>query len=216
MRAWLVVLAACGGTEAAPRETSVKLDPKSGLCVTKGVLATTVSAPTLRAVKPGTSGESAALTFVYRGDTETTRALASGKERRQLGLKLRAANGCNLVYVMWRLDPKPMLDVSVKSNPGMRTHEDCGAGGYVKVKAAETSPVPALVVGEKHVLRAVIEGDELRAYIDDALAWRGTLPGAARALAGPSGLRSDNLAFELVAFDAPNGSPSKCTAADAD
>jgi len=145
------------------------------------------------------------VTFVYRDATEHERALASGDDRRQLGLKLRAANGCNLVYVMWRLDPRPQLDISVKYNPGMATHEECGATGYKKVTRAAHGSVPLLRLGERHTLHAEIHGDELTVWIDERPAWRGTLPGHARALSGPAGLRSDNLAFDLVAFSAAPG-----------
>jgi hypothetical protein len=99
----------------------IKLAPigRDALCVTKGAarVGERVTRPTMRAFAHETSGDAAALTFVYRGETEHARALASGQERRQLGLKLRAANGCNLVYVMWRQGPKPKLDISLKYNP---------------------------------------------------------------------------------------------------
>ena len=174
------------------------------LCVTKGRIASAkITEPTVRAVATSSTGDGAALTFVFRGDSARTRELANGDARRQLGLKLRAANGCNLVYVMWRLDPKPKLEVSVKVNPGMATHRECGADGYTKVKPAHAEAVPALETGGTHTLRAEIHGDELTAWIDDAVAWRGTLPDVARTLAGPSGLRSDNLAFDVVEFRAP-------------
>jgi hypothetical protein len=212
-------LAACGGkpTEAAP----TKLEAKDGLCVTKGAaaLGRKVTEPTVRAVALGSEGNIGTLTFTFRGDSDKIRELASGQARRQLGLKLRAQNGCNLVYVMWRLDPKPMLEVSVKSNPGKRSHEECGANGYTKVKAEKSLPVPELVAGDTHVLRAEILGDELRATIDKHLVWRGTLPASARTLAGPSGFRSDNVTYELVAFDARKGetqAPAKCSAEHAD
>lgn len=215
------LVVACSGnksTEAAP----TKIDLKDGLCVTKGavVIGARVADPTVRAVKIGSSGDAATLTFTFRGDTATTRELASGKTRRQLGIKLRAQNGCNLVYVMWRLDPRPMLDVSVKYNPGAVSHKDCGAGGYTRVKPAEETHVPVLAIGDKHTLRATIDKSELRAYIDDQLAWRGTLPASAHAMTGPAGLRSDNVTFDLVAFDAPAGSsaaaPPKCVAEEHD
>ena len=203
-RAALLVLAACGSRlEAAP---PVKLDAfaSDALCVTKGRIASAkVTEPTVRAVATTSTGEGAALTFVFRGDSARTRELASGDARRQLGLKLRAQNGCNLVYVMWRLDPKPKLEVSVKLNPGMVTHKDCGADGYTKVKPRHAESPPVLAAGATHTLRAEIAGDELTAWIDDAVVWRGTLPETARALAGPAGLRSDNLAFDLVEFRAP-------------
>jgi len=198
--------AACGGeTEAAPpRARADRLVAVDELCATRGAAApgARVTAPTMRAVALGTSGDRAALEFVYRGDTDDRRAFASGPARRQLGLKLRAADGCNLVYVMWRLDPAPMLDVSVKRNPGARDHAACGANGYTKVRPTQRARVPALVAGARHELRAAIAGDVLTAWIDDVVAWRGTLPASARRLAGPTGLRSDNLAFDLVRFAA--------------
>lgn len=204
----------------------IKLSPvaKAALCATKGEarIGERVTQPTARAFARDTSGDAAALTFVYRGATEHERALASGDDRRQLGLKLRAANGCNLVYVMWRLDPRPQLDISVKYNPGMTTHENCGASGYKKVTRAEHGSVPRLVIGERHTLRAEIDGDELTVWIDERPAWRGTLPGQARRLSGPAGLRSDNLAFDLVAFSAAPGTTNtrsierRCRAADSE
>jgi hypothetical protein len=216
---------ACGNRPAAAGDKLDRQEPpvikvqpiaKEALCVTKGAarIGERVTQPTLRAFAHGTSGDAAALTFTFRGETEHTRALASGQERRQLGLKLRAANGCNLVYVMWRLDPRPALDVSVKHNPGMATHKQCGAGGYHKVKPVEHAAVPPLVAGETHTLRAEIHGDELTAWIDDQPAWRGTLPDRARELSGPAGLRSDNLAFDLVAFSAPAGAATHAAAAE--
>lgn len=208
----VLALAACGGNQGqtAPDRGSGKLEPVTDLCVTKGraTIGAAITEPTMRAVALASQGEAAAMTFTYRGHTEQTRELASGQERHQLGLKLRAQNGCNLVYVMWRLDPVPRLDVSVKINPGGRTHADCGANGYTKVKGTSDSKltlVPVLAAGDTHTLRAQISGDELRAFIDDKLAWRGTLPDSARELVGPAGVRSDNIGFDLISFSAPPG-----------
>lgn len=220
--AWLLVAAACGSpTEAAPKaRRAPPLAPAKDLCVTRGraSFGDQVTDPTMRAVVPGTAGEAASLEFVYRGDTTSTRELASGSARRQLGLKLRARDGCNLVYVMWRLDPDPKIDVSVKSNPGARDHAACGADGYTKVRPTKSWRVPALAVGDRHTLRAAIAGDDLTVWIDDRVAWRGALPRSARALTGPAGLRSDNLAFELVGFAAPrdDGADTSCRAEHAD
>ena len=200
-----ILLAACGSKLEASPERTVKLVPITDtLCVTKGVakVGTTVNEPTMRAVAPGTSGDGAQLDWTYRGDTATTRELASGSARRQVGLKLRAQNGCNLVYVMWRLDPKPMLEVSIKLNPGKVSHAECGADGYTKVKPTKSWPVPVLADGDRHVLRAAIAGDDLTAWVDENVVWRGTLPAEARGLAGPAGIRSDNLRFDLHAFSA--------------
>ena len=228
----LAALAACGKSKNAERieqrEAIDKMKPTiaitpvapDAICVTKGALDhMAVKVPTFRAVAVGTSGEAVSLEFVYRGQSDDTRALASGQLRRQIGLKLRAANGCNLVYVMWRLDPKPFLEISIKVNPGMRTHEECGANGYTKVKKSSYhTAVPALLTGEKHQLQAEIVGNELFAWIDGTLAWRGDLPDEAKDIAGPSGIRSDNLAYEIAAWSAPQGSTGaekpKCVAPD--
>ena len=59
-----------------------------------------------------------------------------------------------------------------------------------------------LAIGDKHTLRAAISGDDLTAWIDEHVVWRGTLPASARTLVGPAGFRSDNLAFDLVGFSA--------------
>jgi hypothetical protein len=217
--ALLVALVACCGSKRQEKHadhveapvTLNKLDPHNDAaawCVTKGVaaLGARVDDPTVRAVARGSGGDAASVTFTFVGQSTQTRALASGQLRRQIGLKLRAENGCNLIYVMWRLDPKPFIEVSVKRNPGMRTNEECGANGYTKLKRPdERGDLPDLEAGSTHTLRAAIEGDELTAWVDDKLMWRGALPDEARELKGPAGVRSDNLAFDLVAFAAPAG-----------
>ncbi len=193
------------------------------LCVTKGKLADAhVEVPTFRAVALDRGGDGAAAKFVVHGASANERALASGQERRQIGLKLRAENGCNLVYVMWRLDPKPAIDVSVKRNAGQRTAKECGAGGYTKVKPASAlsaADMPVLDDGSEHELRAEIAGDSLVVWIDGRTAWLGALPETARTLAGPAGVRSDNLDFDLrgLAVDAASrvDVTAKCVTGDA-
>jgi hypothetical protein len=180
------------------------------ICVTKGAIGpgSLVDVPTFRGVALGTSGEAARIDFVYRGRSRGERALASGQVRRQIGLKLRAADGCNLVYVMWRLDPRPQVEVSVKSNPGARTHAECGARGYTKLKPTNYNGASDPVVGQRYSLSAQITGDDLRVWIDNRLVWQGTLPYGAKSMSGPSGLRSDNIAYSVVAFGAPAGGAS--------
>ncbi len=209
------MIAACGkhGGHASAAEPPPPPDPAaqptlplervdlSTLCVTHGPSGTVreeVTTPTFRAIARGHAGDAASLRVRVRGSTTESRALASGQERRQLGLKLRAADGCNLVYVMWRLDPKPKLEVSVKRNPGAHTAKECGNRGYTKVKPAGALPPPSLDDQLPHELRAEIRGDALTAWIDGKVAWQGTLPQAARELAGPPGVRSDDLAFQIV------------------
>lgn len=198
----MTIASGCGGrhAEAAP-PPAADLHPvaPAALCVTKGAIEdATIAEPTVRAFALGSHGDDAQLSFTYAGKSDRARALASGQLRRQLGLKLRAVDSCNVVYVMWRLDPHPRLEVSVKRNPGMRTHAECGANGYTKVRAAHAEAVPDLTEGSSHVLRAAIVGDALYAWIDGALAWQGRLPDDARELSGPAGLRSDNVKLERV------------------
>ena len=236
MRAVLVAAAAvsllafaCRGssTQAAPEKSMTEkpvprlaVSPIAAdrLCVTMGAAAigAKVTEPTMRAVALGSSGDAASLSFVFRGNSATTRELASGESRRQLGLKLRAQDGCNLIYVMWRLDPKPAVTVQLKLNPGKRTHKECGANGYTRLKPSRIpggtpgslTAVPALSPDEPHTLRAEISHDELLAWIDDLLVWRGPLPPDARGLSGPAGIRSDNVSFDLVSLSAPAPSAS--------
>lgn len=175
------------------------------LHVTKGAAPDgKVNSPTFRAVMPGTSGDAVSLAFVYRGWSHAMRLLASGQERRQIGLKLRAANSCNLVYVMWRMDPME-VEVSVKANLGKHLHSECGVNGYTKIHPSYHADVSALVVGSSHAMSAEIVGDELLAWIDGRLVWRGQLPGVVHSIAGPSGIRSDNVAYDIIAIRASSG-----------
>jgi hypothetical protein len=199
--------------EAAPGDhvPSVELAPvaKAALCVTRGAIdGVSIAEPTMRGYASGAAGDAAQLTFTYHGESTETRTLAGGQARRQIGLKLRAQDSCNVVYVMWRLDPRPALDVSVKLNPGGSTHEQCGADGYTKVRAYRKLAVPALRPGATHTVRAEIVGSELLAWIDGRLLWRGRLPDAARALRGPVGVRSDNVRFDLIELAAARADSS--------
>jgi hypothetical protein len=208
----LCLAVGCGHTnsvEAAPidKAPAIEVKPidKANVCVTKGAIGDGVVAePTMRGYAVGAGGDAASLTFTYKGETENTRELASGEARRQIGLKLRAQDGCNVVYVMWRLDPRPKLDVSVKFNPNMRTHEQCGANGYTKVKPYKKTFIPAFEYGKTHTLRAEIVDDDLYAWIDGKLLFQGRLPEAARSISGPAGIRSDNVALDIVELAAPS------------
>jgi hypothetical protein len=156
-----------------------------------------IEAPKVRAVVPSVTSPVAELRFTYLGPAELQRTLASGELRCQVGLKLRAQDGCNLVYVMWRISPKPGLVVSVKYNPGQHTSAACGNRGYTNVSARQTGPVPTLAPNAPHTLRADLEGQELRVLVDGALVWAGELPREMLDFEGPVGLRTDNGRFEL-------------------
>jgi hypothetical protein len=217
------VIAALGcGRSAAPAKSdpTAKLSPAktAGLCITKGTVGpaegqvlreTRVDDPVVRGFAKGSTGDAAAIDFVYRGKTDTSVPLASGDVRAQLGLKLRAADGCNLVYVMWRFEPKPEVVVQVKSNPGKHTHEECGANGYTRVKPAKSAKVFPPVVGASHRMWAELDGDSLVAWIDDRIVWQGTLPDV-KDLQGPAGFRTDNVKADLALLVAADPSaPAK-------
>jgi len=169
-----------------------------------------VREPKMRAVVDASDGDAAELRFTYLGPADGEARLASGELRRQVGLKLRAADGCNLLYVMWRIEPKAQLVVSLKRNPGQRTHAECGARGYRNLVArAGTQPAP-LSPSTEHRLHAKLEGRILRVWADRALAWEGDVGDEVLALHGPAGVRSDNAKLELellVHAAAASGAP---------
>jgi hypothetical protein len=123
----------------------------------------------------------------------------------QFGLKLRAADACNLIYVMWRVQPESKLVVSVKSNPGAHRSAECGNHGYQNIKPQSSAPVPAVAPGQMHTLRAIVTGSELQAWVDGRPVWRAQLGAVAGAMSGPAGVRSDDarLEFELAVDQAP-------------
>jgi hypothetical protein len=181
--------------------------------VTEGVLTgrddshLAVAVPKMRAYINQGDALGAQLQFTYLGPTRTQSALGSGAIRVQFGLKLRAADPCNLVYVMWRVEPESKLVVSVKSNPQVHTSSQCGNRGYQNIKPATARAAPAVRSGQSHTLRASLRNNELLAYIDNELVWQGGLSPQAAAMNGPAGIRSDNaqLEFELRAEPATPG-----------
>src|SRR3954453_23199793 len=130
-RALLVAFAPCSSSHPAAPTTKVEAVAPDRMCVTHGVMqGTQVADPELRAVATTSGGDAAALTFKMHDWPTDTKALRSGDVRHQLGLKLRAADGCSLVYVMWRLDPPmPSVEVQVKRNPGAANNDECGTSG---------------------------------------------------------------------------------------
>jgi len=213
------VVSACGVPVASKRaEGPLQSVSPASLCVTLGQVKPVgerqmeVTAPAMRAVVADSSAPIATLHFVYEGPSDGSAPLANGEVRRQIGLKLRAENTCNVVYVMWRIEPESGLAVSVKHNPGKRLHTECGTEGYRNVTPRQAGPVPALKPGDEHFLQAVMRDDELKVFIDHQLAWEGDLGPEAIAFAGPVGVRTDNgrFAFELAAVGTGGTSAADC------
>jgi hypothetical protein len=157
-----------------------------------------VRRPGMRAVVSGSLGSSASVTFTYLGPTRDEVPLASGELRRQIGLKLRSQDTCNIVYVMWHIAPRQGINVQVKSNPGLATHDECRDSGYQSVQATTKVEARPIRVGERRTLRAEIESRALRVYADDVPVWEGTLPMQVLAFDGPAGIRSDNGVFDVT------------------
>jgi hypothetical protein len=175
----------------------------SQLCVTEGTLTPQgehlfVDVPKCRAVAALATDPSAELRFTYLGPTTETTALGSGRVRRQIGLKLRAQNGCNLVYAMWRLEPKNEVAVQVKRNPGQSTFAECKNGGYRNVQPARSAAIPDVAEGSSHVLRAEMRGADLTVWADGAVVWQGNVGDDALSFDGPVGLRTDNGRFAIA------------------
>jgi hypothetical protein len=210
---------------------------RSGLCVTNGAVSmlsdgrlaidTPSSRAVVRAATENTSDQVAEIRFRYMGPTQASKPLASGELRRQIGLKLRAEDTCNLIYAMWHIEPDAKIAVSVKRNAGMHTHEQCHAGGYVNFQAPRRVDLPPIRPGETHTLRAELHGNNLTVAADGKVAWQGPLGSQLPSLNGPPGFRTDNARFELEYYAgrpakappqaqrAPPG-PDKCVMSEGD
>jgi hypothetical protein len=211
----LALVTGCAGTAAtAPSLPRRPIEPPpaalapvaaAALTVTNGAVLPTsgggvaIRAPSVRAVAEGRGGADVEVAFTYLGPSAELMPLASGEARRQIGLKLRAQDTCNVLYVMWHIEPTTGIHVALKTNPGRRTHAECGDGGYRTLPATwSRADVRAIRAGEPRTLRATIEGDLMRVAADGAPVWTGRLPPEALTLDGPVGFRSDNGEFDLV------------------
>ncbi|MDB5219510.1 MAG: hypothetical protein JWO86_7437 [Myxococcaceae bacterium] len=207
------LLAACAQPPGEAEQSSTVFAPASGdlapvarsrLHVTEGRVdgadgthALKVDIGGMRAVISGDTSQTAELAFQYLGPSATTALLAHGELRRQIGLKLRAKDSCNVVYVMWHIEPTPGIAILVKRNADVSTDAECGTDGYLTVARTTDTRAPLLRSGESHLLRADLDGDTLTVLADGALAWKGTLPDEALAFDGPAGVRSDNGNFDF-------------------
>jgi hypothetical protein len=183
----------------------VKLDQ---LHVTNGKIQQTaagrleVSTKEMRAVMKSSTVQQAAVKFTYLGPTKEVSELGSGEVRSQFGLKLRAQDNCNLVYVMWHFAPDQKIAVSVKRNPGESTHEQCLDHGYInKFNPRVSRQLKPVRADQPHTLSASMRGSEIKVTADDEVVWEGDLGKVALEFDGPVGLRSDNahLVFDFFA-----------------
>ena len=105
---WMVLAGTSVARAVSPVPYPGELDrvPLDGLCVTNGVISTlssgrlAIDSPSSRAVARNIGYQSAEIRFRYLGPSNETKPLASGELRRQIGLKLRAEDACNLLYAI--------------------------------------------------------------------------------------------------------------------
>ncbi|WP_298832076.1 hypothetical protein [uncultured Piscinibacter sp.] len=192
---------------AEPRERGVKA---GDVCVTNGVVEKeargrfVINSPSSRAVVKGSDDSAGAIKFEYLGPAAGETKLASGVVRRQLGVKLRAEDSCNVIYVMWGIEPEPGLVVSMKVNEGKTTHAQCGVKGYKLVPARFEKPVAPIKVGEPRTLAASLdENRKLTVRVDGDVVWEGIAFPTAKTMYGYTGIRTDNVRvrFEWLADD---------------
>jgi len=196
----------CAPAQSIPLATAAAPLQRIGmeeLCVTNGVVSVlpdgrlAIDTPSARGVVRVATAQTAEIRFRYVGPTPSSKPLASGEVRRQIGLKLRAQDTCNLLYAMWHLEPDARIAVSLKRNPGKHTHEACGARGYVNRKPRTGVAVPKVLPGESHALRADLHGTNLTLTADGRVVWEGTVGDEIAEVEGPVGFRTDNARFEF-------------------
>ncbi len=205
----------------APTSTPLRPIALGELCVTNGAIVPIadgrmrIGAPSSRAVLRVATAQGAEIRFRYLGPSLETKPLASGELRRQIGLKLRAQDSCNLVYAMWHIEPDAKFAVSIKRNIGKRTSEECHADGYVTIKPRLGVALPRIKPGESHSLRADLEGSALTLTADGKTVWEGDLGPKITEFDGPVGLRTDNASFEIAYSAGPvSAKPSPALAND--
>ena len=198
----VVLSAVIAPVRALPSTNWISI-PHAKLCVTEGAIEQTsgnrlsVNVSKMRAFVILPTTQDVEAHFTYLGKTPADKPLGSGEMRRQFGLKLRAQDPCNLIYAMWRIEPKSELVVSVKYNPGQHTSAECGNRGYYNIKPVYAPPVPILRPGTAHTLRAEMNGAQLRVYADNNQVWLGEVGAEGGRLQGPVGIRSDNAKLEI-------------------
>jgi hypothetical protein len=210
------IIAVLGFASTALAQTgslpSLQRIDRDRLCVTNGAVSASdsgrlaIETPSSRAIVQVGGGNAAdqiaEIHFQYLGPSQTSRPLASGELRRQIGLKLQAEDSCNLVYAMWRIEPDAKVVVSIKQNPGQHLHKQCGVRGYSNFKSQAGTALPPIRPGEIHTLRAELRGRTLTVSADGQVAWQGSFASQRALPAGPPGFRTDNARFALEYFAA--------------
>jgi hypothetical protein len=166
----------------------------------------TVNHPRVRGVRNGAWHPRARLQFRYQGPSDISIPSGSGLIFEQIGIQLRAQNTCNVLSIMWRIEPAERVVIKLKSNPGQSRHEECENSGY---RTLATIPLGPLQITAKdralHQLQAEVTLTEnccsCAAAADDRSVWSGELDfQLISAIDGPAGFRTDNGQFEFQHF----------------
>jgi hypothetical protein len=113
----LALLVICVATAGAVHPEPLRPVALRDICTTNGEIRMgpdgrlEINTPSSRAVLRFRSEPVAEIRFTYLGPSEQSKPLASGELRRQIGLKLRAQDTCNLVYAMWHIEPDARVSV---------------------------------------------------------------------------------------------------------
>ena len=214
---------------AAPARATNTVPPplvgvsREQLCVSNGAITTgsdgqlVIETPSAGARLLAGTAQSAELHFRFWGPSAIQKPLATGERRRQIGLKLLAEDGCNLVTALWHIAPDHGLPdhglhVLLKRNPASHTSQQCGARGTVEMKPETAKPLPKIHPGEDHILGAELAGGRLTVRVDRTVVWQGALGDAIAGLAGPVGLRTDNVHIDFEFFT-PSGNANAASTA---
>ena len=154
------------------------------LKTTNGVIGYSVETPTSRADIPSHSGENLEIKVRYLGPTDQKEYFANGTYQEQVGIKLRSVNGCNVVYIMRRINPNPSISLSIKSNPGVTTV--CGDKGYTMIKSIL---VPAPKIGEEFTLAGSFNQNIVTIKLNNQELFTSEVPIVTK---GDAGIRTDN------------------------
>jgi hypothetical protein len=197
----------------SPIDRALQLEriSRESLCVTNGTVSPlpdgrlAIDSASSRAVVRKATAQTAEIRFRYVGPTSASKPLASGQLRRQIGIKLRAQDTCNLLYAMWHIEPDSRIAVSIKRNVGQRTHAECGAHGYRNIKPWLEKKLTPITPGEQHQFRAALRGAALTLMADGDVVWEGDVGDQVLQFDGPVGFRTDNARFEFdFLADAPD------------
>lgn len=183
----------------------------TNLCVTEGTVTVLpahrllVTDPNVHATMNRETPQDIEAHFVYLGPSHDSDTPSAGQNHHQFGFELFAQDACNLVYVMWRLEPESNIAVFVKNNPQQHIHAECGRRGTTTVEPELRLPLPPVRAGEhsSHTLRAEITGRWLLVVADGTLVWRAALPSEILRTHGPVGIHCDNAKLEILLTVAP-------------